>query len=389
MNFFKIITLILFINCLSILNLYSQSSKNTGNSNLKCIVIDAGHGGNDPGATYGKYYEKNITLAIALELGRLINERHPDVKVIYTRKTDIFVELHQRSQIANDANADLFLSIHVNSAKSSSARGVETFLIGTNQSSKNMEIAMKENNVITLEDNYEQKYEGFDPNSAESYIIFSLMQSSFIEQSSIFASAIQEEYSKKYLSTNRGVKQAGFLVLWRTSMPSVLTEVGFLSNSTDRTYLINKEKQKSIALSLLNAFTRYKKEVDSGIKEISVSLNNESDQDYVELPITEPKPVTTKSSSKITDPKSVHYRVQLSSTSKEIDISYKNFGKFYKNVLCSKVNGSYKYYIKEKTYKEALKMQRTVRSDKFKDAFVTAYNGDVKINVRDAIAVTE
>lgn len=386
MNFRKFIFIFVLFSTLPIIKLYSQG---VTNSNLRCVVIDAGHGGSDPGATYGKYYEKNITLAIALELGRLINERHPDVKVIYTRKTDKFVELHQRSQIANDANADLFLSIHVNSAKSSSARGVETFLIGTNQSSKNMEIAMKENNVITLEDNYEQKYEGFDPNSAESYIIFSLMQSSFIEQSSIFASAIQEEYSKKAISTNRGVKQAGFLVLWRTSMPSVLTEIGFLSNSSDRAYLINSAKQKNVAISLLNAFTRYKKEVDSGVKEISVSLNNENDEQYVITPVSETKQEVKQPEEIKIDSKSVHYRVQLASFSKTVDISSKNFGKYHKDVLCSKVSGTYKYYIKVDTYKEALKLQRTLRKEAFKDAFVVAYSGDSKIDIKDAILITE
>lgn len=390
MNFFKLLFILLLISNISPIKLYA---KNTENSNLKCIVIDPGHGGHDPGAVYGKYYEKNITLAIALELGRLINERHPDVKVVYTRKTDVFVELYQRSKIANDAKADLFLSIHVNSAKNVSAKGVETYLIGTNQSSKSMEIAMKENNVITFEDNYEQKYEGFDPNSAESYIVFSLMQSSFLEQSSIFASAIQEEYLKKAISTNRGVKQAGFLVLWRTSMPSVLTEVGFLSNSTDRAYLISSEKQKGVAMSLLNAFTRYKNEIDSGVKEISVSLNNETDDynvdDVVEETIVEPHSQVEETFVKKIDPKTVNYRVQLASYSKSIEINYKNFGKYYKSVSCSQVFGTYKYYIKMATYKDALKLQRTLRKDMFKDAFTAAYSDDVKIDIKDAIVLTE
>lgn len=391
----------LIISSLTMTNVYSQVVNSYNNTSLKCVVIDAGHGGNDPGATFGKTYEKNITLSIALELGKMITETHPSVKVIYTRKSDIAIDLYKRSQIANDAKADLFISIHVNSARNYSARGVETFLMGTNQSSKNMDVAMKENSVITFEENYEQKYEGFDPKSAESYIIFSLMQYSFLEQSRIFASAIQEEYTKTLTTPNRGVKQAGFLVLWRTSMPSVLTEIGFISNSEDRSYLISNTKQKAIATSLLTAFTRYKRQMDSGVKEISITPTTEQNDDDSIDSETQPShtleeistPVVTHALKETTTTKqsksnSVEYRVQISSVDKKVPIISANFGKFSKNVEVIQSGKLYKYYIPTKTYKEAQEVLKSVKASRFKDAFISAYENNKRIDIKEAIAIT-
>ncbi|HQH40449.1 MAG TPA: N-acetylmuramoyl-L-alanine amidase, partial [Bacteroidales bacterium] len=197
---------------------------------LRKVVIDAGHGGEDPGAIGRTAREKDITLPIALKVGQYITENFNNVEVIYTRKNDTFIPLFDRADIANKNNADLFVSIHVNAnPKNREAEGTETYVMGLHTDEKNFEVAKKENSVIVLEKDYSIKYEGFDPSSPESYIIFSLMQNKYLEQSLTLAAMVQDEFREKALRCDRGVKQAGFLVLWRTSMPSILIETGFIS----------------------------------------------------------------------------------------------------------------------------------------------------------------
>ena len=214
--------------------IFSQESKGF---KLKTIVIDAGHGGKDPGAVCKLGTEKALVLDLALRLGALINKNLPEVKVIYTRKTDVFVELINRAKIANDAKADLFLSIHANANKSSTPSGTESYVLGLHRSKENFDLAMRENAVILEEDNYAEKYEGFDPNSPESYIIFSLLQNVFYDHSIMLASSVQDQYRVKAYRSDRGVKQLGLMVLARASMPSMLTEVGFISNAEESKYL--------------------------------------------------------------------------------------------------------------------------------------------------------
>ena len=232
---------------------------------IKKVVIDPGHGGKDPGAVSinKKHQEKDITLSVSLMLGKLIKEAYPDVEIIYTRSTDVFVPLDIRSQIANKEKADLFISIHVNSAKAKTASGTETFVMGLDKSSSNLEVSKLENSVIVLEgDDYSSKYEGFDPNIPDSYIIFSLLQNAHLEQSLSFASLVQEQLASGSIKINRGVKQAGLVVLWRTTMPSVLVELGFLSNSSDLEVLIQQGNQERMAKSILEAFSKYKRFYD-------------------------------------------------------------------------------------------------------------------------------
>ncbi len=226
---------------------------------VKCVVLDPGHGGHDNGCMSKdrKWSEKNIVLSVALKLGKIIESEHPDVKVIYTRKKDVFIPLAERADIANRNKADLFISIHVNANPSPAPYGSETYTMGSHVSDRNFEVSKRENAVIKLEDDYTTKYEGFNPDSPESYIIFSLLQNAYSEQSIKLASFIQDEYRKGPISHNRGVRQAGFLVLWRTTMPSVLTEIGFLSNLQDKAKLITAEGQQKIARRLADAFTRY------------------------------------------------------------------------------------------------------------------------------------
>ena len=228
---------------------------------IKTVVIDPGHGGKDPGAISrnGKYREKDITLSVALKLGNLIKASYPDIKVIYTRSTDKYVELSRRAEVANRNKADLFISIHVNSAKATQARGTETFVMGAHKSEDNFEVCKLENSVIVIEDDYQTKYEGFNPNSPESYIIFSLLQNVHQEQSIKYAALVQGQFAKGPIPVNRGVKQGGLLVLWKTTMPSVLTELGFISNSKDCAVLITRSGQEQFARRLFNAFVAYKK----------------------------------------------------------------------------------------------------------------------------------
>ncbi|MBS1764180.1 MAG: N-acetylmuramoyl-L-alanine amidase [Bacteroidetes bacterium] len=224
---------------------------------VKTVVIDPGHGGHDSGCLGSSSKEKQIALEVALKLGDLISKKYPDVNVIYTRKTDEFIELHERAAIANRNHADLFICIHCNSG-APAAFGAETYVMGLHKTEDNLNVAKRENSSVLYEKDYKQKYDGFDPNSPEANIIFTLYQNAYLTQSLKFASAVQrqfEEYAGRY---NRGVKQAGFLVLYRTAMPSVLIETGFLTNKTDEKYLLSEKGQQAVAGSIFRAFMAYK-----------------------------------------------------------------------------------------------------------------------------------
>lgn len=227
------------------------------------IVIDAGHGGHDPGTRGKKALEKDVSLKIALKVGNYIEKNVPGVKVIYTRKTDKYLALDERADIANKNKADLFICIHANSLPGSNAYGTETFVMGLHKDDSNFEVAKRENSVILMDENYHERYEGFDPTSPESYILFSLTQSAFQESSVSFAQKVENQFKARVGRVSRGVKQAGFVVLWRTTMPSVLIETGFLSNSKEEQFLSTDEGQNLIASGIYRAFKEYKTEVES------------------------------------------------------------------------------------------------------------------------------
>jgi len=224
---------------------------------IKTIVIDAGHGGKDPGCNGGDAKEKAITLKIALKLGQLIKDSLEDVKVIYTRDDDTFVELFERSAIANKNKADIFISIHCNANKNKDASGTETYAMGLHKSTGNLDVAKRENEAILKESDYEKNYDGFDPTSPEAHIMFSLYQNAYLDQSLVLASKIEKEFLN-VKRQSRGVKQAGFLVLWKTTMPSILIETGFLSNPNERKFLSSDAGQKDMALSIFKAIKEYK-----------------------------------------------------------------------------------------------------------------------------------
>ncbi len=257
-----------FSLAITLLNFVAFSQKN--DHGVKVVVIDAGHGGKHPGTMSKNTKEKDITLQVALKVGAIIEQNIKDVKVVYTRKTDVFIGLDERAKIANDLNADAFISIHANSLPANVSQerrnqiyGTETYVMGLHVSNANFEVAKRENSVILLEENYEEKYAGFDPNSPESYILFSLEQSAHLEASLSLASKIENQFGTRAGRKSRGVKQAGFIVLYKTAMPSVLVEIGYLSNQKEEKDLNDELVQDYIASAIYRAFKEYKEEVES------------------------------------------------------------------------------------------------------------------------------
>ncbi|HYG02232.1 MAG TPA: N-acetylmuramoyl-L-alanine amidase [Chryseosolibacter sp.] len=247
---------------LAITLLNSSSTYIKPDFKVDVVVIDAGHGGHDPGTIGKKAKEKDVALKIALKLGAYIEKNIPDVKVIYTRKTDKYLALDERAEIANKNKADLFICIHANSLPGTKAMGTETFVMGLHVDNHNFEVAKRENSVILLDENYHERYEGFD-NSDESYILLSLTQSAHQASSLHFAQKVEEQFKTRVGRVSRGVKQAGFVVLWRTTMPSVLIETGFLSQAKEEQFLMTDEGQNLIASGIYRAFKEYKSEVES------------------------------------------------------------------------------------------------------------------------------
>ena len=332
------------------------------------LVIDPGHGGKDPGCIGTIAREKTINLSVALQLGNLIEENHPNVNVVYTRKTDVFIPLDERANIANRYKADLFISIHVNSVRRGNASGTETYTLGLSKSDENLEVAMRENSVILMEDDYLLTYEGFDPMSTESYIMFELIQSRHFEQSVSFASEIQKSYVRAKRG-NRGVRQAGLLVLRKTSMASVLTELGFLSNRNEERYLASKEGQSDLAFAIFQAFSNYKNDYD---RKLGI-MNDPTVETIVQNRLTNTRhtndgekyePASTSFSQD-----EVIYKVQILTSDKELSVKDKRF-KGYNEISCYVEKGVYKYtYGATTDYSKILNMYRKAAKD-FKGAFI-------------------
>ena len=328
---------------------------------IQTIIIDAGHGGKDTGALGAITTEKAVNLAVAKKLGAYIEENLPDVKVVYTRKTDKFVELSERAAIANRNNADVFISIHCNSTEgTTTARGAETFVMGESKNEKNLAVAKKENAAILLEDNTDA-YDNFDPNSTEAYILFSLSQSLYQSQSLTLADKVQKQFANKGRH-DRGVQQAGFLVLWKTSMPSILVELGFINNAKEEEFLNSERGQTQMALALYRAFEEYKREFES---------ENHT-------PATAGKPGNDSATKPAqSGNKDTYFTVQFSTLDKKVPITDKAF-KGVKEVEVYEYNGAYRYTSGRFTSKsDAVARQNEVRALGFKDAFVIAFiNGE-------------
>lgn len=353
------------------------------------VVIDAGHGGKDPGARGTKINEKVINLAIALKLGDLIESNQSDVNVVYTRKTDRFIELDERANIANKAKADLFISIHTNAVKKgSSVTGTETYTLGLARTDENLEVAMRENSAILLEDNYLQKYEGFDPNSSESYIIFEFMQNKHMEQSIGLASEIQKAFVSNGRG-NRGVRQAGLLVLRKTGMPSVLVEVGFISNQNEENFMRTSNGQDKLAAALYTAFCKFKREYNRKKGALSTSATTSFDDIQPTTNYRQPERQNTNvtpgndyaAPAKET-PKNkkgkVIYKIQILTSNTKLS-SGSRLLKGYKDIDFYKEKGIYKYTYGESTNFDSIKkLRRSIIKD-FKDAFIIAFKDGEKV----------
>ena len=334
------------------------------------VVIDAGHGGQDPGNSWNGYSEKDISLNIALKVGAEL-EKLPDVKVIYTRKSDVFVTLAGRAHIANKAEADLFVSIHMNGHKSQ-AQGTETFVLGLHRNQDNLEVAMRENQVIFLEEDYEMTYNGFDPNSPESYIGLTLMQEEYLDQSILLADLIQKNFTNINKRVNRGVKQAGFLVLRETYMPSVLVEAGFLSNKSEGAYLNSAAGQSAVSESIVRAVKDYKNSMNLAILQ-SIEAN----------PAVELVEESTEQAMEVYD--GVTFKVQLAATGKKLDPNSKNF-KGLSQVSRNKEGKLFKYYYgATSSYVHVQDLHQEAKRKGYPDSYIVAFRGNEKISVNDAL----
>lgn len=369
------------------------------------VVIDAGHGGHDPGAL-GKFSkEKTINLNVALKLGRQIKKNCPDVKVIYTRERDVFIPLGKRADIANNAKADLFISIHTNSvAKNTTAKGASTWTLGLAKSDANLEVAKRENSVILYESDYKTRYAGFNPNSAESYIIFEFMQDKYMSQSVHLASLVQKEFRHTCKRADRGVHQAGFLVLKASAMPSILVELGFISHPEEERYLNSEAGSTTLANGIFRAFLSYKREheirmtgssrtilpEETDARKVEAADTIEEKAETVQKPTTsatnntETKQNTGKTPNKQTDSAGPVFKIQILTSSRPIATNDKRL-KGLKGVEHYQEGGLYKYtYGASTDYNKVVRTKREI-APKFKDAFIIAFKDGKKMNVSAAI----
>lgn len=356
------------------------------------VVLDAGHGGHDPGNIGNGYLEKKIALAIVLNVGKEL-EKHPDIKVVYTRDDDTFVDLFERGEIANQANADLFVSVHCN-AHNSDAYGTETYVLGLHANRQNFEVAKKENSVIYLEDDYEQRYAEYDINSPESVIGLTIMQEEFLDQSIQLGKKLQDNFTKGLRRKDRKVKQAGFIVLHQTFMPSVLVEAGFLTNKNEGSYLNSKKGQNEMGTAIANAVIAYKE--DMGFTASPVTNNPKIEDTKVDVDIKEeapkeevveadpPKQTNEKPVDKVQE-SGVVFKVQLMASGKNIALEGSNFNGLnelsrepYKNM--------FRYmYGNASTFEAAKKLKQDADAKGYTTSYIVAYKNGVRVPITDAL----
>jgi N-acetylmuramoyl-L-alanine amidase len=365
-----------------------------GQSNVFRVTLDAGHGAHDFGATYNGHVEKNVNLALVLKVGKLL-EQNPKIDVIYTRKTDVFIDLIERANIANRADANIFVSIHCNANRNTAADGTESFVMGMSKAASNLEAAKKENSVITLEKDYKQKYEGFDPNSPETMIGMTLMQEEYLDNSITLASKVEEEFAAigKKIRKGGGVQQAPFMVLHKAYMPRVLIETGFISNPVEGATLDSEDGQNEIARAIADAIISYKNEFfgnggsDSdndrpsqkiAVKPVRDTSSPVKPKNNLEVPATK-KTTTSKDST------AVIFKVQLSASVKKVELIPSNF-KGLKDISMESGANLYKYMYGETTdYDEAKKLLQEAKSKGYTSAYLIAFKNGEKISVQDAL----
>jgi N-acetylmuramoyl-L-alanine amidase len=408
-----------FIILTYLLSSFGINMGNNGNDEKFVVVLDAGHGGHDPGNLGNGYLEKNIALKIVLKVGEIL-EGNPNIKVIYTRKDDTFVDLYRRGEIANKANADLFVSVHCDS-HSSDAHGAGTFVLGLHANKQNFEIAKKENSVIYLEDNYESRYAAYDINSPESIIGLTIMQEEFLDQSINLAKLMQENFSNKLKRTDRKVKQAGFIVLHQTFMPSVLVETGFLTNKEEGAYLNSAKGHNEMGKAIADAILAYKGEMISAADPIAVNnapvaneikrdgskkseqlvleqkpvknipktvlvVKNESDnttKEIVEEPVKEEVPKTVEKKPK--NAANIIFKVQILASSKDIPLHSENF-KGLNTLSKEPYNNLYRYmYGNTDSHFQATLLKSNADAKGYDTSYIVAYKDGVRISETEAL----
>lgn len=346
------------------------------------VVLDAGHGGKDPGALQNGFYEKKIALNVALKVGEILkNEKN--IEIIYTRKTDVFIELKERANIANKHDANLFVSLHCNSADNKSVTGTETLVMGMSRSDMNMDIAKRENAVIYLEDDYKENYKGFDPSKPETLMGLKILQEEYQGQSIELAGMVEKSFVGKLNRSSRGVKQQPIWVLDATVMPGVLIEMGFISNKTEGAYLNSEEGQNDMANAISEAILKYKSKfytIDGSSNEVIEEVKpKENKPQPKEEPVkVEDKPIAKANSGEVI------YKVQISASGKKLETKSSNF-KGLSKISREKEGSLYKYFYSEETdYEACQKRLKEAKSKGYKSAFIVAYKDGVKINVAGA-----
>jgi len=401
------------------------------NYRIKKVVIDPGHGGKDPGCSGSGTREKEIALAIGLQLGKTLQSHFPGVQFIFTRKTDVFIPLDRRAEIANENDADLFISIHCNNfPKSANVNGSETYVLGLHRAKDNLDVAKRENSAIFYEDNYQSTYDGYDPNSAEGHIILSMFQNAFLEQSISFANKIEKNIKKNTKQRSRGVKQAGFLVLRKTTMPSVLVETGYLSNSKDNRFLDSANGKAQIVNSIAQAFSEYKREVEAGSPTIApevyaqtVHRSKNTQTSVNTVPVQRPRIIksparkTTAKSGKVKSSSTslakqsliiaskkeqsissapvkkanaaVKYKVLLAASPKLVDTDKGPWLNVPYSVQVIKDGSNFKYMaVGFENFEAAVSAKSELRKIGFKEAFLVAYQGGKRIDMKVAMSKT-
>lgn len=365
-------------------------------NSIKKIVIDAGHGGHDPGALGCKSKEKDIALAVALEVGKKIKNACPDVEVYYTRSTDVFVKLENRCKFANDKHADLFISIHCNASENKNARGTEVYVMGLHKSEASLAVAKRENASMLLESDYQSTYGNFDPNSPESYVIFSLYSNAYLDHSVKLAAKVQKNLVKTLHFPDRKVQQAGYWVLHGVAMPSILIEMAFISNATEEAALMDKETQKKIAGSICDAFVEYKKEIETGKTssdseekedekptEDENSDNASNNSQTTENQTSSSSASANNTSTNSTHKQEIHFKVQICALPDNLPTTDKRFAGLPK-VSKYQENNLWKYTVGDEASYDDIQKVLTTAKAKFPDAFVIAFKNGKKIPVSEA-----
>ncbi len=392
----RLIWSIVVLIFLSLSSFEAHSQKGT---KIRTVVIDPGHGGKDPGAVGKNSKEKDIVLSVALKTGGYIKQNLPDVKVIYTRTTDEFIELYRRAAIANENNADVFISIHCNASKSKEAAGSETFVMGEHRSQANLDVAMLENNAILYEENAEDEYGGFDLSATEAYIALNLVQSEYKQQSIQLAQKVQQQFTERVGRKDRSVQQAGFLVLYKTTMPSILIELGFISNPAEEAFLRSEKGQVFMASAIYRAFKEFKTDFERDNLDLSLR-KSDLEKPRAQLPEQTDSAKKAAAAGKLAEPvpeksnvspsgvnTQLEYRVQFATFPHEIPLSDKRF-KDLNSVWRYHHNGLWKYTSGTfKTLNEAVNHQNAVRKKGYSDAFVVIFAGGKRITAEEAKAL--